>query len=202
MPRHVALSSAKSTSCRFPTRPAEPPSNSGLAFVFCRFAHRPPALLRVHKLSSLCILTRPPRIWIGPDNIARREKVPLRPPDSPLPRRVRVLETGELIYTATFHIFHCFQVFGSICKIKFVMRGSRSLSALSTPISSPPPLTALSETPIKPGLRESPRRRASRESTHMAGRSIYSNVVRFYFVIVVAVIVRRRKRGQFRDYVS
>lgn len=40
-----------------------------------------------------------------------------------------------MIYAAAFHIFHCFQVFGSICKIKFVMRPTipSPASAASTP---------------------------------------------------------------------
>lgn len=38
-----------------------------------------------------------------------------------LPSEPPRVSTG-MIYAAAFHIFHCFQVFGSICKIKFVMR--------------------------------------------------------------------------------
>ena len=51
------------------------------------------------------------RIWIGPDNIAGGT--------NPV--------SSVMIYAAAFHIFHCFQVFGSICKIKFVMRPHRPL---------------------------------------------------------------------------
>lgn len=36
-----------------------------------------------------------------------------------------------MIYAAAFHIFHCFQVFGSICKIKFVMRGAEAWEAVA-----------------------------------------------------------------------
>lgn len=46
-----------------------------------------------------------------------------------------------MIYAAAFHIFHCFQVFGSICKIKFVMRPTVSL---------PPPASAAFATPSTP----------------------------------------------------
>lgn len=47
-----------------------------------------------------------------------------------LPSEPPRVSTG-MIYAAAFHIFHCFQVFGSICKIKFVMREH----------SAPPPAT-------------------------------------------------------------
>lgn len=46
-----------------------------------------------------------------------------------------------MIYAAAFHIFHCFQVFGSICKIKFVMRPTVSL---------PPSASAAFATPSTP----------------------------------------------------
>lgn len=59
----------------------------------------------------------------------------------------RVSTTG-MIYAAAFHIFHCFQVFGSICKIKFVMREhilTRAIPSppchsvtLASPVASPP----------------------------------------------------------------
>ena len=44
--------------------------------------------------------------------------------------------SSVMIYAAAFHIFHCFQVFGSICKIKFVMRPTapRRFVTPSTPI--------------------------------------------------------------------
>lgn len=42
--------------------------------------------------------------------------------------------SSDMIYAAAFHIFHCFQVFGSICKIKFVMRPTTP-----DPAASPPP---------------------------------------------------------------
>lgn len=59
------------------------------------------------------------------------------------------VSTIGMIYAAAFHIFHCFQVFGSICKIKFVMREhiySHTLSlplpslsvTLASPVASPP----------------------------------------------------------------
>lgn len=44
-----------------------------------------------------------------------------------LPSEPPRVSTG-MIYAAAFHIFHCFQVFGSICKIKFVMREHSALS--------------------------------------------------------------------------
>lgn len=45
-----------------------------------------------------------------------------------LPSEPPRVSTG-MIYAAAFHIFHCFQVFGSICKIKFVMREHPVLSS-------------------------------------------------------------------------
>jgi len=52
-----------------------------------------------------------------------------------LPSEPPRVSTG-MIYAAAFHIFHCFQVFGSICKIKFVMREH---SALLPTLRFPPP---------------------------------------------------------------
>lgn len=75
-----------------------------------------PAALRPHPLS------RARRIWIGPDNIAGW--------NHPV--------STAVIYAAAFHIFHCFQVFGSICKIKFVMRPTPRRNPPS-PRSPPPP---------------------------------------------------------------
>lgn len=81
-----------------------------------------------------------------------------------LPSEPPRVSTG-MIYAAAFHIFHCFQVFGSICKIKFVMREHPALP-------SPAPFSVPRVTPP-------PRRRhlllRARESTHMADRSISSH---------------------------
>lgn len=57
-----------------------------------------------------------------------------------LPSEPPRVSTG-MIYAAAFHIFHCFQVFGSICKIKFVMREH---SALPPPAIPRHPCTLLS----------------------------------------------------------
>lgn len=68
-----------------------------------------------------------------------------------------------MIYAAAFHIFHCFQVFGSICKIKFVMRPtvpSPASAAFTTPLDAHPAFL-----------------RAQPESTHMADRPI--SIARF-----------------------
>lgn len=53
-----------------------------------------------------------------------------------LPSEPPRVSTG-MIYAAAFHIFHCFQVFGSICKIKFVMREHPVLSSPAPPFSVP-----------------------------------------------------------------
>lgn len=79
-----------------------------------------------------------------------------------LPSEPPHVSTG-MIYAAAFHIFHCFQVFGSICKIKFVMR-EHSAAA--------PAVSAHHAAALAPCRRHlSPR---ARESTHMADRPISS----------------------------
>lgn len=49
------------------------------------------------------------------------------------------VSTAGMIYAAAFHIFHCFQVFGSICKIKFVMREHIYSHTYACTYSYPPP---------------------------------------------------------------
>lgn len=88
-----------------------------------------------------------------------------------LPSEPPRVSTG-MIYAAAFHIFHCFQVFGSICKIKFVMREHSALSPSSLPPSSTPRVTP---SPAHPRRRHLLLR--ARESTHMADRSISSRTV-------------------------
>lgn len=83
-----------------------------------------------------------------------------------LPSEPPRFSTG-MIYAAAFHIFHCFQVFGSICKIKFVMREHPALPSLAPVLC-----------PARHTVTRAPRRRhlllRARESTHMADRSISS----------------------------
>lgn len=81
----------------------------------------------------------------------------------------RVSTTG-MIYAAAFHIFHCFQVFGSICKIKFVMR-----EHIYSHAQFPPPMSLR-----HPRI---PHRIATfccaqREATHMADRPISSGMLK------------------------
>lgn len=108
-----------------------------------------------------------------------------------LPSEPPRVSTG-MIYAAAFHIFHCFQVFGSICKIKFVMREH---SALPPPAPAPP-----YPVPARHTVTRAPRRRhlllRARESTHMADRSISSRaetpkpdvVRRFSFVTKLGLL--------------
>lgn len=87
----------------------------------------------------------------------------------------RVSTTG-MIYAAAFHIFHCFQVFGSICKIKFVMREHIYTYTYTYSFA----------TPSLPVPRRHPRiprriatfRCAQREATHMADRPISSGMLK------------------------
>lgn len=75
-----------------------------------------------------------------------------------------------MIYAAAFHIFHCFQVFGSICKIKFVMREHSPPSHTLPPGLFVPASLILIFLPRLP----SPPSPRARESTHMADRPISS----------------------------
>lgn len=61
-----------------------------------------------------------------------------------LPSRAPPRLHRGVIYAAAFHIFHCFQVFGSICKIKFVMREHtpRACPTLPPVHRSTPPICA------------------------------------------------------------
>lgn len=83
-----------------------------------------------------------------------------------LPSEPPRVSTG-MIYAAAFHIFHCFQVFGSICKIKFVMREH---PALPTPL---PPFSVPRVTPRHPRTPSSPPF-AARTRVDAYGRSISS----------------------------
>lgn len=80
----------------------------------------------------------------------------------------------DMIYAAAFHIFHCFQVFGSICKIKFVMREHPALP--SRPLPCPPAAPPFSVPRVTPPPSHPVVATfcCAHESTHMADRSISS----------------------------
>lgn len=69
-------------------------------------------------------------------------------------RRNRPASPRGMIYAAAFHIFHCFQVFGSICKIKFVMREHS--------LPSHTPFLSASSSPRRSSWYSSPRRHLRR----------------------------------------